>query len=531
MPTLAELVIKITGDATGFEDTAASAQSSAAAMGAKLGDAGKKLTVGLTLPLVALGGVAVNAASDLDESANKVQVVFGDSAGVVRDFADSAALNLGITEESALAAAGTFGNLFTASGLSAEAAAQMSTEVLTLSADLGSFNNLGTDQVLEKIQAGAIGSFEPLRSLGIILSAAGVNAKAMELGLADANGELSDAALIQARMALITEQASSAQGDFVNTSDGLANSTKIAKAQLGDLAAQLGTDLLPIALQVVEGISGLISKFTEMDPKTQKTILSILGLLAALGPVLFVVGKVVGVFSALSPIVSGAGVALGAVGAPVLLLIAAIGLLIFVIAKFGTKAKENFINLSNQIGIILAAIRTKISEFFANLIASWSASWQNLVDTARAKFDIDWGSIGSNIISGIAGGISAAAGGLADAAKGAIGSAIDSAKAFLGISSPATMPRKEVGFPTGEGTGLGIIDGLASMKNVIGNAVMGATQPGGQGLQLAGGGAGAGMGGGAVQNFDIVINNPVAEEASVSIPRAQKKLAFLGGPR
>src|SRR4051812_48563465 len=69
---------------------------------------------------VAMGGVAaglVSAASDVSESWNKVQVVFGDNAGAVDQFSRDAAKSMGMSRGAALEAAGTFGALFTAMGL------------------------------------------------------------------------------------------------------------------------------------------------------------------------------------------------------------------------------------------------------------------------------------------------------------------------------------------------------------------------------------------------------------------------------
>jgi len=105
-------------------------------LGASLTRAGGIMTAAITGPLVAMGTLAISAASDLEESLNKVRVVFGDSAGVIEDFAQTAANSLGMSSQQALEAAGTFGNLFTAMGIGQDTSAGMSTQLLTLAADL-----------------------------------------------------------------------------------------------------------------------------------------------------------------------------------------------------------------------------------------------------------------------------------------------------------------------------------------------------------------------------------------------------------
>ena len=68
----------------------------------------------------------------------------------------------------------------------------------------------------------------------------------------------------------------------------------------------------------------------------------------------------------------------------------------------------------------------------------------------------DWGSIGKNLIEGIASGITGAAGRIAEAAKTAAKRAYEAAKEFLGINSPSKLMRDEVGkfIPAGIAEGI-----------------------------------------------------------------------------
>jgi len=91
---------------------------------------GTKLTAGVTAPITALGVMAVSAASSLSESMNKVGVVFGDAAGQVQTWSQTAATAFGQSQQQALEAAGTFGNLFITMGLGAQETADMSTSLV-----------------------------------------------------------------------------------------------------------------------------------------------------------------------------------------------------------------------------------------------------------------------------------------------------------------------------------------------------------------------------------------------------------------
>ena len=254
-------------------------ESKASRLGGVLGGIGKFAIAGVAVggaALVGLGTTATLAAADVAESQNKVNVVFGDSAGEIEDFADRAAVALGQSKGQALAAAGTFGNLFTTMGLGQEDAADMSQDILTLGSDLASFNNIDPTEALDKLRAGLVGEAEPLRALGVAINADMVETKAMEMGLVDLNGEVTEAGKVQARYALIMEQTKNAQGDFANTSDGMANASRIIQASFADMHVMLGEQILPV-------IAPLIAAFAKGLP----------GAIEALKPVLETIGSVV----------------------------------------------------------------------------------------------------------------------------------------------------------------------------------------------------------------------------------------------
>lgn len=72
--------------------------------------------------------------------------------------------------------------------------------------------------------------------------------------------------------------------------------------------------------------------------------------------------------------------------------------------------------------------------------------------------EVDWLSIGSDIIAGIASGISAAGSALWDAAKGILGSFEQNVKDFFGIKSPSRLMRDQVGKYIPQGIAVGMED-------------------------------------------------------------------------
>lgn len=283
-------------------------------------------TSGINLGTI-LGGLSVaaavaglrqlaDAASDLQESTSKAQVVFGAQFADIEEFAEGAAESTGLAKQEALEATATFGNLFQALGSTREEAAAMSPDVVQLAADLASFNNLGVDETLEKLRSGLVGEVEPLRSLGVSFLAADVAAKGLELGLAGANGEMTEGAKVQARLALIMEQTTLAQGDFARTSEGLANQQRILQAELGNAAAAAGTMLLPaFEALIAEGrdaIPGLLQLAENVLPALSSALI-------ALAPL---IGTTVDLLVALSPVVQVVANAIGLIPSPVIEVVA-----------------------------------------------------------------------------------------------------------------------------------------------------------------------------------------------------------------
>src|SRR5574341_469981 len=128
MSTIATLAVKLIGDITGYTKSMTEAEKQAQKtadnigknmkqIGGEITGLGKTATAGITVPLVALGGYAISAASDLEETKNKVSVVFGSMSADVLKWSENSATALGQSRQQALEAAGTYGNLFLTLGL------------------------------------------------------------------------------------------------------------------------------------------------------------------------------------------------------------------------------------------------------------------------------------------------------------------------------------------------------------------------------------------------------------------------------
>lgn len=272
----AERETKKTSDTVGKHgDAFATASSKAGIFGNALSKIGGvfldvgKIAAGFVIGQIverALSGLAnlipdlISKASNLNETVSKTNVIFGESAASVQEFAKDAATSIGQSEQAALDSAATFGVFGKAAGLTGQELADFSTEFTVLASDLASFNNTTPEEATLALGAALRGESEPLRRFGVLLNDAQLREKALELGLiSTTKNALTPQQKILAAQALIYEQTADAQGDFERTSEGLANQQRILTAQLDNAKTVIGSALLPVVAQLANLLTGFLS--------------------------------------------------------------------------------------------------------------------------------------------------------------------------------------------------------------------------------------------------------------------------------
>jgi hypothetical protein len=262
---------------TGMQNMMASAKKMAATLGVAFA----------ATQIVQFGKDVVMSASAMEESVSKVNVVFGQGASQVFDFGDKAAKSMGMSNQAAIEAAGTYGNLFQAFGIGQGKATEMSTTLVQLAADLGSFNNTSTEDAINALRSGLAGETEPLKRFGVALNEVTLKNKAMAMGFGEIKGAMDPAIKAQVTYALVMEQTKLAQGDYQRTSSGTANTMKTLSAQFADAKVAIGQALMPaftlllnafkVAIPLITGIT----KFFKDNSDALKMYAIILGTAAA----------------------------------------------------------------------------------------------------------------------------------------------------------------------------------------------------------------------------------------------------------
>ena len=232
---------------TGMQNMMASAKRMAGAMG--IAFAGTQI--------VQFGKDVIMSASSMNESISKINVVFGQGAAEVLKFGQTAATSMGLSNQQAIEAAGTYGNLFQAFGIGQAQAQKMSTSLVQLASDLASFNNTSVDDALVALRSGLSGETEPLKRFGVALNETTLKAKAFEMGFGKIKGAMDPAIKAQVTYALVMEQTKLAQGDYARTASGTANTMKTLSAQFADAKVAIGDLVLP-AFNALLAVTGVI---------------------------------------------------------------------------------------------------------------------------------------------------------------------------------------------------------------------------------------------------------------------------------
>ena len=208
--------------------------------------------------MVKFGKQCIEAASNLQEVANVVDVTFGQTAETVNKWAKQQAANFGLSETAAKRYIGTYGTMAAQFQFTKEQAASMGIELTKLTGDVASFYNLDDKAAATKLKAIFTGETEGLKELGVVMTETQLSAYALSKGLDVPFKELSEHDKVLLRYQYTMEKLGHAQGDFMRTSDGYANSVRRLKLDIENLKVEIGNELIPVAASAIGAIGDVL---------------------------------------------------------------------------------------------------------------------------------------------------------------------------------------------------------------------------------------------------------------------------------
>lgn len=196
--------------------------------------------------LVKFGKAAIDAASDLAEVQNIVDVAFGDMEYKIEAFSKTCIDSFGVSEVAAKQTAGSFMAMGKASGIAEEQASDMAVKLTALSGDMASFYNISQDYARVALSAVYTGETETLKRYGIILTEANLQQYAATKGITKKVKAMSAADKATLRYNYILEQTTMVEGDFIRTQDNWANQSRILKQRWNEFLITVGSGLITV---------------------------------------------------------------------------------------------------------------------------------------------------------------------------------------------------------------------------------------------------------------------------------------------
>jgi len=369
--TVGELGVKLSADIAGFKTAMGAAKESIQSVAIAAGAAAAAFAV--------VGKRLVESAAKAEEQANLLGVVFEHNARMVEEWAQRQSKSLS-RGEGALAgyASGVQAMLGPMLG-NIEAATEMSLKLTELAVDVGSLMDREDADVMNAFNSALIGSTGPVRSLGVVMTEASLDAFMLRQGIAGTMKEISESDKVLVRYLFLQESLKKSLGDAAKTAKSYTNSKKALGDAVEDLSRDLGKVLLPAAASVVQTMTGAVQAFRGLSEGTREVIVWIGATTAALaamtaGTIAAALGwmKLKAVMAPLLPVMAQARTLMATLG------IALKGL--------GAKAGAAILPLLVPIAAVAAALAGLVL-IVGSVRQAWDANLVWMQDIARGFVD------------------------------------------------------------------------------------------------------------------------------------------------
>lgn len=226
-------------------------------MGSAFAKIGAAVAAAFTVQAVVnFGKVCLEAASNVEEMENKFNVVFQGMTEEVDSWAANYAAAIGRNKNTIKGFLADNQNLFVGMGMTRQAGADLSEQMVELALDLASFNNLEEAQAVNALSKAIMGESEAAKILGAVLNDNTIAMAMNELGIAGRFDALSESEKMEVRYQAILMQSTDAVGDCARSVDSFKGSQIRLQSATENLKETIGAKLLPVA-------SKFVSKFAD----------------------------------------------------------------------------------------------------------------------------------------------------------------------------------------------------------------------------------------------------------------------------
>lgn len=234
-------------------------------------------------------------------AANRFEASFKGITDEANKMAENLQNNYAMTDDEAQNLLTTFNSMLKSMGLSQQAAAGLSSTMAQLAVDMSNFAQVPVDQAVSDLSMALNGQTKGLREYGIVIDDTKIQLTALEEGLGNAKGELSQVEKAFVMQKLIMKEAGDIVGYTAKHFDSFQVQSKKFKASLDAASDSIGNFLLPQLtdlMKMFQDLPGVVSVLVVAFPP-------LIAMLAALGgPLTAVVAGFTGIVWAISKIYS-----------------------------------------------------------------------------------------------------------------------------------------------------------------------------------------------------------------------------------
>jgi tape measure domain-containing protein len=301
MANAAQLNLKLGIDVSSLSRELGKVESRMTKFGSQMQNIGSTMTQSITLPLLGVGAASLKAFADMEKLENGLIAIMGSSEGAKEelDKLRKVAENPGLALPQVVQASASLQSV----GMSADAARETITQFGNAVARSGGGAEQFSGVTLALSQISAVGKVTQ-EDLNQIKERLPEFARVMkeEFGTVTAEGIR---AIGVSSEEFITRSVSAlaklerAQGGLGNTFDNLKDNVTASLAEFGK-AINESLNLQAVAESLSKYIQGLVDAFKSLNPETQGFIVKAALVAASIGPIIFIVGKLISTYGALA---------------------------------------------------------------------------------------------------------------------------------------------------------------------------------------------------------------------------------------
>lgn len=209
--------------------------------------------------LIGFGKECIELASNVQEMENKFNVVFQGMTDEVNRWAENFAASIGRNANTIKGYLADNQNMFVGMGMTREAGAALSEQMVSLALDLASFNNLNEDDAVNAMAKALMGESEAAKSLGAVINDNTIAMAMEKMGYVGKFSALTEAEKMEVRYQAVLMQSTDAVGDCARSLDSYKGRQLQLKATTENLKETIGSYLLPVMTRLLEGTNNAAS--------------------------------------------------------------------------------------------------------------------------------------------------------------------------------------------------------------------------------------------------------------------------------